>query len=280
MLREAILCLTLCFLACLGAGAQDRSTPEATVRTFLAAFGSGDLKTAVACVKGAQPSPVLMAELAQQIKKEPVTFTLSNAKTVLNGATAAVTGQVTIKSGKADKPQTFSTNVKLALSDGKWQIVPDPETPQRNYQDMVNGLAYVLTDSKVFTQARETARAVSCLSNVKQICLGMIMFTQDSDEKFKLKPESYKKSIMPYIKNEAIFKCPSDSSGGVSYSFNSSLAGVSLAKLQYPADTVMIYEGKNGKLDFRHDGKAAVGFADGHAKLINAEGAKKLRWKP
>ena len=42
----------------------------------------------------------------------------------------------------------------------------------------------------------------------------------------------------------------------------------------------MIYEGKNGKLDFRHEGKATVGFADGHAKLIDAQGAKKLRWKP
>ena len=47
-----------------------------------------------------------------------------------------------------------------------------------------------------------------------------------------------------------------------------------------PAETVMIYEGKNGKLDFRHNGRATVGFADGHVKLTDAEGAKKLRWKP
>jgi prepilin-type processing-associated H-X9-DG protein len=85
---------------------------------------------------------------------------------------------------------------------------------------------------------------------------------------------------MPYIKNESIFKCPSDASGAVSYSFNANLAGVKLAKVSAPAETVMIYEGKNGKLDFRHEGKAAVGFADGHAKLVNAEGAKKLHWRP
>ena len=42
----------------------------------------------------------------------------------------------------------------------------------------------------------------------------------------------------------------------------------------------MIYEGANGKLVFRHDGKACIGFADGHAKLVTAEGAKKLRWTP
>jgi prepilin-type processing-associated H-X9-DG protein len=280
MLRQAILCLALCFFVTLRAGAQDRSTPEATVRTFMAAFGSGDLKTAVACVKGAQPSPVLLAELAQQIKKEPLSTTLTNVKTALNGNSAVVTGQVSIKSGKQDKAETLSTQVNLALSDGKWQIVPEAARMQQSKPDMVNALAYVLTDSRVFTRAREAARGVSCLSNVKQICLGMIMFTQDYDEKFKLKPETYKKSIMPYIKTEAIFKCPSDTTGGVAYSFNSNLAGVSIAKLQNPADTVMIYEGKNGKLDFRHDGKAAVGFADGHAKLMNAEGAKKMRWKP
>lgn len=36
----------------------------------------------------------------------------------------------------------------------------------------------------VFAQAREKARAISCLSNEKQIGLGIIMYTQDYDEQF------------------------------------------------------------------------------------------------
>src|SRR5207248_8383643 len=34
----------------------------------------------------------------------------------------------------------------------------------------------------VFAQARESARATSCLSNTKQIALGQLMYSQDYDE--------------------------------------------------------------------------------------------------
>src|SRR6476619_4393524 len=38
----------------------------------------------------------------------------------------------------------------------------------------------------VFAQAREQARAVSCLSNTKQIGLSVIMYSQDYDEEFPI----------------------------------------------------------------------------------------------
>ena len=281
MLRKFAFSFAICLLACARTGAQDRSTPEATVRSFLAAFESADMKQGASCVKGAQINEAALDVLARQIKKDPVTFTLSNVKTTLNKTLAIVTGQVSVTPRKSEKAQTYATDVNLASLGGTWQIVPDAAKAQRDTNpDVVNALAYMLTDSKVFYRARDTARGVSCLSNMKQICLGALMLSQDSDEKFKLKAETYTKSLKPYVKNESLFECPADTGSGISYAFNGNLAGVSLAKIQAPAQTVLIYEGKNGKLDFRHDGKATVGFADGHAKLVNAEGAKKLRWKP
>src|SRR5437899_7088536 len=38
----------------------------------------------------------------------------------------------------------------------------------------------------VFAQAREKARAISCLSNTKQVSLGVLMYVQDYDETFPL----------------------------------------------------------------------------------------------
>src|SRR5579864_7178826 len=38
----------------------------------------------------------------------------------------------------------------------------------------------------VFAQAREKARAISCLSNMKQTGLGLMMYIQDYDETFPL----------------------------------------------------------------------------------------------
>jgi prepilin-type processing-associated H-X9-DG protein len=279
-MRTAAVCVAICLVAGLRLGAQDRSTPEGTVRSFLSAFARGDIQEAVACVKGAQYTDSLKG-LSEQIKRRPATFTLTDAKTSLNGDKAVVTGQVSMQAAQADRAQTGSTEVSLESSGGTWLIVPNAEKARRaGGPDMVNAMAYVLTDSKVFDRAHGAAQKVSCLSNVKQIALGAMMFVQDEDGVFKLKAASYKKSLMPYIKNEAIFKCPADKSGVTSYSFNASLAGVPMSRIKSPAETVMIYEGRNGKLDFRHGGEAAVGFADGHCKDVTPEAAKKLRWKP
>ncbi len=83
----------------------------------------------------------------------------------------------------------------------------------------------------VFAQAREKARQTACLSNTKQMGLGIQMYTQDYDETFA--PGYYYNDptqtsnldatgirqwsglIQPYVKNEQIFVCPSDKVRGV-----------------------------------------------------------------
>jgi len=73
----------------------------------------------------------------------------------------------------------------------------------------------------VFAQAREKARAASCLSNLKQIGLGALMYAQDYDEIF-VGSYSYPNTwgecprftwmdmIYPYVKNQQLFACPSN----------------------------------------------------------------------
>ncbi|MGM0493341.1 MAG: DUF1559 domain-containing protein [Armatimonadota bacterium] len=69
----------------------------------------------------------------------------------------------------------------------------------------------------VFARAREKARQTSCLSNQKQIGLGILMYAQDYDERF---PPAYAGSgeqrvsgfydcCGPYTKNEQMYVCPS-----------------------------------------------------------------------
>lgn len=69
----------------------------------------------------------------------------------------------------------------------------------------------------VFARARENARRTSCLSNVKQIGLGFLQYTQDYDEAFPLvsfptPADTWTTSMQPYLKSRQIFRCPSDSS--------------------------------------------------------------------
>jgi prepilin-type N-terminal cleavage/methylation domain-containing protein/prepilin-type processing-associated H-X9-DG protein len=76
----------------------------------------------------------------------------------------------------------------------------------------------------VFAQAREKARQSTCLSNFKQIGLGVMMYVQDWDETYptsrlyKLpggsdcgqKIVTWKAQTAPYVKNVSVYKCPSN----------------------------------------------------------------------
>jgi prepilin-type N-terminal cleavage/methylation domain-containing protein/prepilin-type processing-associated H-X9-DG protein len=71
----------------------------------------------------------------------------------------------------------------------------------------------------VFARAREKARQTSCLSNMKQLTLGMLMYAQDYDEIIpgwivcggctSAIGYGWKHVILPYVKNSQIFICPS-----------------------------------------------------------------------
>ena len=69
----------------------------------------------------------------------------------------------------------------------------------------------------VFAQVREKARSIACLSNEKQIGLGVLQYQQDYDEK---NPgglngygggSGYAGQIYPFVKSTQVFQCPDDS---------------------------------------------------------------------
>jgi prepilin-type N-terminal cleavage/methylation domain-containing protein/prepilin-type processing-associated H-X9-DG protein len=68
----------------------------------------------------------------------------------------------------------------------------------------------------VFAQAREKARGISCLSNLRQIGIATAMYTQDNDEGFPLDSHSPNASwidtLQPYTKTLLLNQCPSDTS--------------------------------------------------------------------
>jgi prepilin-type N-terminal cleavage/methylation domain-containing protein/prepilin-type processing-associated H-X9-DG protein len=72
-----------------------------------------------------------------------------------------------------------------------------------------------------FARARENARRASCQSNLKQIGLGIMQYTQDYDEAFPqaaMRDAPYlgwAQIIQPYIKSYQLFQCPSEPTAGV-----------------------------------------------------------------
>ena len=122
----------------------------------------------------------------------------------------------------------------------------------------------------VFARARENARRTSCLSNLKQISLAFIQYSQDYDERTPLTSYpatniSWTTGAAAYMKSTQIFRCPSDSSTiwnapasppihnyySTSYAMNAYMAGSNkyahLATIQSPSRVVVLAD-SNGLL--------------------------------
>ncbi|BDI32083.1 hypothetical protein CCAX7_41340 [Capsulimonas corticalis] len=121
----------------------------------------------------------------------------------------------------------------------------------------------------VFAKAREKARQASCLSNEKQIGLGVLQYVQDNDETYPCGSRAgygqpgvpgswdgygvgWAGKLYPYLKSTGIFKCPDDPGAAnitISYAMNAnfipdhaSAAAITLAKLNSPSKTVYLLE--------------------------------------
>ncbi len=129
----------------------------------------------------------------------------------------------------------------------------------------------------VFARARENARRASCMSNLKQLGLGFMMYAQDYDETYPKNnygtvpiierlpcpgnPSTSCRAfwplrIYPYVKSLQVFNCPSDDrtwlgiydTGAayyISYPYNVSFAGgPSMAAVENPSQTAILADGE------------------------------------
>jgi prepilin-type N-terminal cleavage/methylation domain-containing protein/prepilin-type processing-associated H-X9-DG protein len=118
----------------------------------------------------------------------------------------------------------------------------------------------------VFAQARDKARQSACVSNMRQIGLGLQMYAQDYDETLPIAndqvlkfaeptaPPNFLGSLIPYIRSKPIFNCPStppaDSpawlvptkESSTNYMGNGVIMGRPLAVVPAPADIVYLHE--------------------------------------
>ncbi len=156
----------------------------------------------------------------------------------------------------------------------------------------------------VFARARARAQQNNCLSNVKQLQLGLIMYASDNDNRYPLDSVGspamfWQSTLIPYVKNTQIYVCPSDAAPfalaapntvpNSSYGINSYVYGMTEAYVQYPAELLGIIDalqryvsynttlaGVRGQIatggvatNARHNEGCNMSYLDGHAKWIS-----------
>jgi prepilin-type processing-associated H-X9-DG protein len=145
----------------------------------------------------------------------------------------------------------------------------------------------------------------SCQSNLKQVSLALMQYTQDYDETYPLaktysrSPVGWSDAIYPYLRSYQLFQCPSDNderrdnpnlSGYTDYIFNADFSSLELMKVTEPWNWVAIAEGSSAdtesdagysqpmgwqglilQVEPRHLEGANYAFVDGHVKWFSRE---------
>lgn len=134
------------------------------------------------------------------------------------------------------------------------------------------------------SSARNAARVISCVSQVKQLSLGTMMYTQDNKEHIMvilevsdpgktggwiywdgwasgtsdvMTGDVSKGELYPYVNDRKIFVCPAVTNGTIaSYSVNSDIKGKRLSAIHDPSILLFLEEGVPKSTD---DGHFAVG---------------------
>jgi len=121
----------------------------------------------------------------------------------------------------------------------------------------------------VFARVRENARRASCQSNVEQILLGIMQYTQDYDERYMPMYTSppavyWPKMVEPYLKSTQVYNCPSATGASYSvitnvypyYGLNTQLfeyngtasgppKGIAAGFVENPSETVLMADSEN-----------------------------------
>ena len=164
----------------------------------------------------------------------------------------------------------------------------------------------------VFARAREKARQTSCLSNLKQIGLGILSYAQDNDECYPVVDHTtgygWWDPLQSYVKNAQMFRCPAYRAAATEpasdYALNGLFAhGVSMAAFEDTANQIAIavrrpgcpeagyhpwpydhssWDDLSAYTEFQdhiattiHNDGSNYGFADGHAKWYKWENTVK-----
>ncbi len=128
-----------------------------------------------------------------------------------------------------------------------------------------------------------------CVSNLKQLTLGSLMYAQDYDDKLPL-VGGWPVLLNPYLKNYYLLRCPQDErpagtsfaapgwpeDGWLSYGADVRLGGEKLGRIPHQDKAMWLFDcdtsvGLPGMAAWRHNDAANFAFADGHVRRLKPE---------
>ena len=145
------------------------------------------------------------------------------------------------------------------------------------------------------TSARSQARTAATMNHAKQLCLAMIMYSDEHDGRFP-PADNWPDVLAPYLGHEErILRSLFNPEAGRAWAMNAHLGGRQRSDIDQPHRVVLVFEAAYGSLPSggrellpeepsRHRGYAnrgyVIGFLDGHVEMVRPERLDELIWQP
>jgi len=273
--------LTLC-IAAAQTPAQDRADPSSTLIAFANAVATGDFNNVVPFVEGAQTDPRfgydkdLLAAAGLSTGK----WTLEHMKSEVTDQEATLECDLTIDTG-TPQPAIHQV-VHLHKAGDQWFVEPNPTyspmaVPANDSSRILSDMAAICRYPTLYVR-QTMSRLYVCLYNIRDLGGLVLSAAKGKNGQIPCDSSSWSSFVDSLPNGKVLCHCPLDDNN-TEYAFNEELNGKSLADIRDPANTVLLYEGASKKLQYRHLGRAAVVFCDGHAKMVDSKEAPKLNWK-
>jgi len=150
-------------------------------------------------------------------------------------------------------------------------------TDNRMVVGFADGSIDVVTLPQPTKQSSEISEPdMQCIGNLRTLVVAVLQNIDSKSVRFPT-AAAWQQVVNSDPKLKAL-ACPAGSPGS-SYVYNNAIAGMRQADMTNPADVVVLYEAKDGKPDFRHDGKIMIAFADGHIARMTWNGFSQLNVK-
>ncbi len=250
------------------------ATPEATVRGAMDALNHQLWKELFSRIDGAKITEATdaLARLNQK-KSDAPSVEVKDVKLTTTGDTA--TGTVSfVFPMRPDQPGTGQTapvltgEVTLKNVGGDWKI----SGGKGIFDELVK---FAKDPSVVQAQAHKAAERTVILSNFKQIALGVLLYTNDHQDKVAMTQATLKAKLQPYLKNEKVWLGPDNKP--LDIRINPNLVGKSMTSVAEPAATVMLSLGPKSNLVYFED-RTFIAYVDGHVKTLTKAGISALKW--
>ena len=142
-----------------------------------------------------------------------------------------------------------------------------------------------------FTSARDQARKMAFMNNMKQLSVATMVYTTEQDGRLP-PPNEWPEKLEKYLgmPAEEAARAPSDPEAGRAVAMNAALGGLPIDAVPSATRTVLFFECRPGSPpaggpellppEPRYRGGYVIAFCDGHIEAVQPEEVGRLVWDP